>query len=142
MPDHAPARPAAGECLAAVRADLRCRRRGTDDLTHCNSIAVRLRPRDIVLPCNSPAVTTGIGIVLFLPGRMERKVEGKAERLDRALTLRHPDQPWLWREDCARGYATPESLSNTPKMAAIGSICLLICAPLEACGGLSGRSVF
>ena len=81
---------------------------------------------DIVFRATMSAVITGVGIVLIVLGRRNERTE----RTARSLAERHPDRPWLWREDWEHGFARPESTYQAATSMAIGVLLLLLSAPL------------
>ena len=65
----------------------------------------------------------GLGVVAY--GRFMRKTAADTK----ALSVQHPEKPWLWRDDWSQGYAKPEWRSTAVTWGAAGVVCLLVSVP-------------
>jgi len=83
-------------------------------------------------------VVAGIGLMVW--GR----VAGKIAARNTARMAEHPNEPWLWRDDWAQGYARSEWKPTAGMMIVMGLVVLLFSVPMlmNFPGGHPFRAVF
>ncbi len=84
-----------------------------------------VRARDAGLRLLMSVIFTGSGTVVALWGVSTRRMAQRSK----ALASQNPDQPWLWREDWARGSADAESRSQFLTYGLMGILFILISSP-------------
>ena len=82
-------------------------------------------PDDFAFRVAMSAVIGGIGAAFWFLGD-----DGGAGGPAPERQARHRDEPWLWREDWAAGYAVPETRSLAMLWALAGVVCLLMSVPI------------
>lgn len=84
-----------------------------------------VRARDLGQRVIMAAIFGGAGAIVVVWGVSTRRT---AQRF-RILAAQNPDQPWLWREDWARGAVEPESKSEFLTYGLMGVLFLLVSVP-------------
>src|SRR5215468_7063850 len=96
--------------------------------------------KQIVLGLTLALLFAAAGIGLMVWGR----VAGRIAAMKTARMAEHPNEPWLWRDDWAQGYARSEWKPTAGMMILMGLICLLFSAPMlmNFPGGHPFRAIF